>query len=109
MSRIHPDVRLNGCSVRGRSYTMPNLTIRGYRSVNGVVLQGTNCSVDVGRLPSGWTSSGAEGVVVIQCGDAAAAAELQRYLRERLQVTITDQKRVHTLKITVCGEERWEK
>jgi len=109
MSEFRPDVQLNGCSVRGWSYTIPNLTIHGYRSVNGVVLQGTNCSVDVGQLPSGWTSSSAEGVVVIECGGDAAALELQRYLRERVQVTITDRKRVHTLKITVCGEKGQEK
>ncbi len=109
MNGLQPDVQLNGCSVRGRRYTMPNLTIQGYRNVDGVVLQGTNCSVDIGQLPSGWTSSSAEGVVVIECGGDADAAELQRYLRERLAVTITDQRQVHTLKITVCGEEAWEK
>lgn len=87
------------------TYQLPNLVVRGYKSVSSVVLTVTNCSdVTVG---SGITKKTAldtkgDGTIILTFGSGTTGAAAQAKLRS-MTVKVKDAKKDHTIQAVVYG------
>lgn len=87
------------------TYQLPNLAIRGYKSVSSVVLTVTNCSdVTVGSGITKKTALDTEGngTVILTFASGTTGAEAEAKLRS-MTVKVKDAKKDHTIQAVVYG------